>query len=139
MANNADTGAGTTIAFGTTGFTAYFTEVDSGEQSRPALEDTYLASTKKTFMPGDLEDPGVLSGSFYWNQSFTTFPATTTTPETVTVTFPLKSGESTNATLAGTGIVTRVKGPVARVGNLMMGSITVQWDGKTGPTYTKGS
>ena len=135
----ADTGAGVTIAFGTTGFTASFTEVDSGEQTRDAIEDTHLSSSKRTYIAGDLEEPGTLSGTFYWDQSFSTFPATTTTAETVTVTYPLKSGETSNATLAGTGLVTRVKGPVARVGDLMMGEVTVKWDGNTGPTYTAGS
>lgn len=139
MANNGDTGAGVTLSFGTTGFTAYFVEVDSGEESRPAIPDDHLASTQKTYMPGDLAEPGTLTGTYYWDQSFSTFPTTTTVAETVTETFPLKSGESTNATLAGTGIVTKVTRPKATTGSLMMGSIEVQWDGKTGPTFTAGS
>ena len=90
-------------------------------------------------MPGDLEEPGGFSGTFFWDQSFSTFPATTTTAETVTVTYPLKSGESSNATLAGTALVTSVTGPTATVGSLMMGSLNIKWDGKTAPSYTAGS
>lgn len=136
----ADTGNGTTITFGTTSFSASWEEIDAGEQTRDAIEDSHLGTTgDKTYMPGDLQEPGEASGVFQWDQSFGTFPATTTAAETVTISYPLKSGESTNATLAGTAIVTRVKGPVARNGEKMMGEMTIKWDGGTGPTYTAGS
>lgn len=136
----ADTGNGTTMTFGTSGYSLAFTEIDAGEATREPIEDTKLSTTgNMEFIPGDLEDSGEISGVYQWDQSYGTFPATTSAPETITITYPLKSGESTNATLAGSGMVTRIKRPVSRNGELMMGEITVKWDGKTGPTFTAGS
>ena len=37
MADNGDTGAGVTITFGTTGFTANFTEIGGSEQTREPI------------------------------------------------------------------------------------------------------
>ena len=140
MADNADTGNGTTIVFSSTGFTALFTEIAAGDQTLDMLEDHHLNTTsgKKTKMPSDLTDEGELTGTYYWDQSFGTFPSCGTT-ETCTETFPLKSGESTNATLAGTGAITKRGGPTSQNGTLMTGTLTFTWDAKTGPTYTAGS
>ena len=142
MADNGDTGAGVTVAF-SSGFTgAKWKEIDAGAESRGAIDDTYLASTAMTYMPGDLPDYGEFTATFFWDQSFSTFPSTTApgaTMPTATITYGLKSGESTPATLAGTCIVTNVKRPTSTVGGLQMGELTCKWDGKTGPAYTAGS
>jgi len=142
MADNGDTGAGVTIAFsgGTnSGFSGNFTEISGTTESRASIPDHHLESTAMTKMPGDLPDYGSFTGNFYWDQSFSTFPTTNTTPDTVTVTFPLKSGESSNGTLAGTANVVSVEGPSSSVGTIMAGTMTIEWDAKTGPTYTAGS
>lgn len=136
----ADTGNGTTISFGTSGFTADFTEIDAGEQTRPSIDDSHLGTTdQETAIPGDLYNPGEITGIFHWDQSASTFPPIDGAAETVTITYPLLSGETVNATYAGTGFVTRAKGPVARNNELMMGEITVKWDGKTDAAFTAGS
>ena len=140
MADNADTGNGTTVVFSSTGFTALFTEIAAGDQTIEMLEDHHLNTTtgKKTKMPADLIDWGELTGTFYCDQSTGTFPTCGTT-ETCTVTYGLKSGEGSNATLAGTGAISKVGGPTAQNGTLMTGTLTFTWDAKTGPTYTAGS
>ena len=136
----ADTGNSATIAFATTAFTASWTEFDLGNETLDALESSHLATTNyKTFVPSDLKDGGTITGTFFWDQSFSTFPSTGTA-ETVTVTFPLKSGESTAATFAATGFISDIKRPTVVNGDLMMGELTVQLDGvTTEPTFTAGS
>ncbi len=136
-----DTGNTASLAFGTTtGFTPSLVSIECPEEVREALEDTDLAVVgAKTSVPDHLYEPGESPCVMYWDQSAGTFPPIDADPETITVTFPLKAGEITAATLAGTGFLTRRKGPIVQNGELMRGEFTIKWDGKTGPTYTAGS
>lgn len=133
---------GTTIAFATSGFTASVTRINGTSMSRGAVEDTDLSTTgQMTFIPADLVDAGEFGLEFHWDQSFSTFPPISAAAETVTISFPLKSGESTKATLAGSGFVTAAKGGDAIAGqtDTAKGTMTVKWDGKTDAAYTAGS
>ena len=138
----ADTGTGTTITFGTTSWTGSIISIGGTTQSREALEDSHLGTSgEKTFVFDDLIDPGSFDIEFYWDQSASVMPRDTILQpaETITISFPLKSGESTNATFTGSGGVVEASGPDVSNGELMTGSMTIQWDGKTGPSYTAGS
>lgn len=136
----AQTGKGATIAFGTSTYSLTLKEMDLGEEKRDPLDDTGLASAKVTHVAGDLPDPGEMKIKYYFDQSASNArPVTSTVAETVTVTFPLKSGETTPANLAGTGMITRVGRPKLVIGTLMEGEATIRWDGRTGPTHTVGS
>lgn len=136
----AQTGKGATIVFGTSAYSLTLKEIDLGEEKRDPLEDTGLASAKITHVAGDLADPGEVKIKYYFDQSAASArPATTVTPETITITFPNKGAEVTPATLAGTGMVTRVGRPKLVIGTLMEGEATIRWDGRTGPTHTAGS
>lgn len=136
----ADTGNSATVAFGTSGFSANVYSIGGTSQSREALEDSHLGTTnQKTFIPADLIEPGEFEIEFEWDQSFSTFPPIAAAAETVTITFPLKSGETTAATLAGTGFLTEASGPDVENGTIMRGSATIKWDGKTEVAYTAGS
>ncbi len=64
-------------------------------------------------------DRGPIRVRMYWDQSASTYPPLETDPETITITYPLKSGESTAATLAGTGFLTREKGPDLQNGEVV--------------------
>ena len=136
----ADTGTGTTITFGTSAWTGSVISIGGTTQSREPLEDTHLATTnQKTYVFDDLIDAGDFELEFYWDQSASIFPPISAVAETITVTFPLKSGETTNATLAGSGGVIEATGPDASNGELMVGSMSIKWDGKTEVAYTAGS
>lgn len=131
MPSGPDTGHGATLTFGTSAYAFNWTSIDSGEKSRPPIETTHLGTTgERTFMPGDLDDAGELTVPFQWDNTLDEI-TTTTTAETITVTYP------GGATLAGTGLITRVKRPNLQTGEVSMGEITVKWDGGTGPTFTK--
>ena len=136
----ADTGNGTTLSFGTSGFTANIYSISGATFDREALETTHLGTTAfKEYIADDLVEPGEFEIEFEWNQSFSTFPPISGAAETITVTYPLKSGELTNATLAGTGFLTSSTGPNVANGEIMRGTATIKFDGNTGPTYTAGS
>ncbi len=136
----ADTGTGTTITFGTSAWTGSVISIGGTTQSREALEDTHLGTSgEKTFVFNDLIDAGDFELEFYWDQSASVFPPISAVAEVITVSFPLKSGEATNAVLTGSGGVIEATGPDASNGELMVGSMSIKWDGKTGPSYTAGS
>ncbi len=134
----ADTGNGASIVFGTSGFTSLYRILGETEQTRDTIEDSDLATSNlKTYIPGDLAEPGSFDIEFIWDPTATQLDITDV-PETVTVTLPKEnSGSAAAATLAGTAFLTKVtKGPSLQNGELNMGKATVQWDGKTEPSYT---
>jgi len=134
----ADTGNTATIAFGTSGFTANFQMIGGTEQERPSIPDSHLGTTTRdTFIPGDLFDPGEFESEYQFDPDDQ--PPISGAAETVTVTFPVPAGQSNGATLAGTGFVTKWKSADLRNNELMVATVTVKWDGKTGPTWTDAS
>lgn len=81
-----DVGTGTSIAFATS-FLANLTNVNWSGISRPAVDTTHMGTTPaRTFMPGDLYDPGSLSVEMQFDTDAS--PPITGAAETVTVTFP---------------------------------------------------
>ena len=133
----ADTG--NTSAVTISGWSGTVIRFQCPEFTREALEDTDIAtSNQKTFVPDDLYDPGELEIEFFWDQSATNFPPIGGAAESVSLAFPLKSGEVTNATLAGTAFVVSSTGPEVVNGSLMRGTMRWKFDGKTEVAYTAG-
>lgn len=139
----ADTGNSATLTLATSGFTGSIIEIGGSEEARAALEDSHLGTTvHKTYVPDDLIEPGEFTGRYYVDgatSASTGLPSLTAAAETATITYPLKTGQSTPATLAGTGFFIRKKHPDVKNGELMVGEFTFKWDGNTSPTYTAGS
>jgi len=107
-----DLGTGTTITFGTSGFSAEITNISHDGINREIIETSHLGTSpaganeigSKTFLAGDLSDPGelTLEGHFDGDD----IPPVEGAPETVTVTFPLGSGETTPTTWQFSGQMT---------------------------------
>lgn len=134
----AGTGNTATIVFGTTGFTGNFEMVGGTEQEREKIEDSHLGTTTtKTYFPGDLKEPGEFEAEFQFDPDVQ--PPIDNVPETVTITFPVPTGLSNGATLAGTAFVTKWKSADLRNNEKMMATATVSWDGKTAPAWTNAS
>jgi hypothetical protein len=134
----AQTGNSATIVFGTSGFTASYNRIGGTGMGRESLDVSHLGTSDyMSFQPADLVDGGEFSCEFQWDQSASTFPPITAAAETVTVTYPMKSGETTAATLSGSGFLTGSTGPDLVNGEIMSGEYTVKWGGQ--PTYTAGS
>jgi hypothetical protein len=137
----ADTGNTTTVTFGTSSFAPTVRSISIGEMTREAIEDSHLATGgQKTFIPSDLVDAGEFTMEIEWDQSAGVFPPVTAAAETVTITFPMKPGQSTTrGTLAGTAFLTSAGGINVANGELMVASVTVKWDGKTEAVFTAGT
>lgn len=130
-----DTGHGATITFGTQGGTWRCTRIAGHAETRPKVNTSYLATTGfGETMPGDLVECGdfTVQVQFQGSQGLPTMVAA----ETITITHPTASGESTPANVAGTGYVTRRKFPDMETNALKIGEFDIVFDGVTGPTLT---
>lgn len=100
---------------------------------RQALETTHLATSNgRTFMPEDLPDYGSITIEFYHIDAIA---PPFTAAETVTITYPLGSGQSGAATFACSGFcIEYTPGSPTGVGEMMMGSIKFKLTGQA--TFT---
>lgn len=128
-------GTGTTITFGTSGFTAEIIEtIDWTTVTRGAVDTTHMTSTQasagnfggRTFMPTKFADPGTINLMVH-------FKPDTNVPihglsETITVTFPLVSGDATAASWSSSGFITEMS-PAIPLEDKMTNRITVKLTG----------
>ena len=132
----AQTGNSATLTIGS--FTATYSSIGGSTFTREAHDVTAVNSTNfKEYIAGSLQEPGDFEAEFYYDSSAQ--PPIADATGTVTVTFPLKSGQSTAATLAGTAFVNSWSSPELTADGVMMSRMTVKWDGVTEPTFTAGS
>jgi hypothetical protein len=122
-----DLGTGASVTFGTSGFTANYTELRLPGMSRPVIKTSHLGTTTAdTFTPGDLVDFGEFEMDLQWDPD--DFPPIDQVAETITLTFPLSSGGSTAAKFQFTGFAHNFSGAVPHE-ELMTGSLTVKISG----------
>ena len=118
-------GAATTLLLGTSTWetTALITSLTWDEVTREALETTYLSTTGgRTFIPEDLPNYGALSVEVLFHDFIACPPFTTpgiTPTETITVTYPILTGQSTAAIISTNGFGIGYTPPNAEVGSLM--------------------
>jgi hypothetical protein len=141
MAVRKDTGHGATITFGTSSLAYSWTKMGAAETDRGEVETTTLATTDyKTFMPGDLADPGEFEVEYLFDTETAQNCIAGLAAETITVTFPVPSGGSVAARCTGTGFVKkRTLIPELSTDTIQVGKLTVRWDGETGPNFVVGS
>lgn len=123
----ADVGTGTTIGFGTTGFTAEIMNVDGAAMTREVIDTSHMGSTTwRTFIPGDLSDPGEVTFEFNFDPDEQ--PPINAPAETITITFPVPQGMAAGATLVGTGFISswEFSDPFE---DKMTGTATIKWSG----------
>lgn len=134
-----DTGNGATLTFSSTTFSVPIKVLVPPEWSIDVLDVSALSTTgfeKK--IASDLKKVTPVTYDFYWDTG-KSLPTIAGTAETITITFPLRSGaggEGTAANLAGTGFISGIKFPQLANGEVQMGTITLQFDGSTGPAWT---
>jgi hypothetical protein len=122
-----DTGTGTTIVFGTTGFTADILSLTPSGRERGEYETTHMGTTgSKTWSPVKLIDEGSLDMAYNFDADYE--PPIKLAPETVTITFPIPAGSSTGATLVGSGFLTGDSWS-SELEEKMTGGATLRWAG----------
>lgn len=137
-----DTGNGATVTFAG-GFTGSYTEVGGTEQDIPDILTSHLGTVAAhTYIAGDLYEPGEFDCEIIALPALEALTAGAGIPTlggaafTVTVTYPVSTGMSTGATLAGTAYVKKRKTATLKNNELMMHTFTIKWTGVTKPAFT---
>lgn len=118
----ADNGTGTTLTNGTMSW--LLTNVDGPNVSVKKLDTTHMGTTgTMTGMPADLQDPGQLTFSAWYDPSVTVTIGSPTT--TWTLTYPTRSGQSTSANVAFPGFLSALN-PGAPLEGLMTVNGTIE-------------
>ena len=137
MAVLGDTGNGATVAFGTSSLSLAVTSIQIGEIAIDMLDGSTLATTDyQETIASDLKRTPEVTLNVLFVASATA-PVVGGAAETMTVTFPLLTGTTTAANLAGTAQFTSFKLPDPQNGQLMTAQVKFKYNGDTGPTYTK--
>lgn len=131
------TGGGTTLTLSATGATTTLTarlrSIGGHTETASEVDDTDLTTTGYSeVVPGDLVDPGEFECLAIFDPTQAATVPNTTTAETITIT--RTSGDGSNTT-SGTGFIKVVKHPDHAQNEAMLGTITIRWDGATGPAF----
>lgn len=133
-----DTGHGATVSFAS-GITATLKvrSIDPSEVSISTLDASHLGTqTYRDMIHADLSDPPEVAFEYVFDTFDPDIVPGAALGSTV-ITFPSRTGESTPANLTGTAFVVAVKKPRLETDVVQMGSVRIQFDGVTGPTWTK--
>ncbi|MEM9019939.1 MAG: hypothetical protein AAGC44_05190 [Planctomycetota bacterium] len=132
------TGHGTTIAFGTSGFTALFRAMDFGDMDRGEHDSSHLETVDfRTFIPGDLTNPGELDCTMLYDPDTSTLPPLNADPETITLTYKTPSGKSTGPTFACSGFIKGFRPGQINSDGMQEAKAKIKWSGT--PTLTAGT
>lgn len=124
MAGTVDVGTGLTITFGTTSYAAEITGANFDGANVPVIDTSHMGTTgARTKRFGDLIDEGQVRVQIHFNPNA---QPPMGTEETVTITFPIPSGDTNGATAAGTGGITE-RGMEVPLEDKMVGEYTITW------------
>lgn len=139
-------GNGAVLSFSDTTNVLAVTKITAGSWSRARVDCSGLEDEGgRKYLPGTLYDHDELQVEGYWDSledlmlpldsgsAYHEFPVA----ETITLTWPLGTGETTAAKLVGTGFITGITFPEFEDDVIQAGMFTVSWDGNTGPKYTE--
>lgn len=127
-------GTGTTITFATSGYSGIVLGLSIDGVSRPSIPNHSLSSTHTDKVPSSVYDSGSVTVEIEGDLNLE--PPVRGASETITIQQPAKDGQTTGASLAGTGFVTGyTKG--FPWGGRRTGSYTIEYE--SGFTVTPGS
>lgn len=123
-----DVGTGTTLGLSNSSWTADIESINWSGIGRESVGTSHLGTSGgRTFIPGDLYDPGDVEFVFHYDPDDR--PPFDGVAETWTITYPIPSGGSSGAIHAATGFVTSFTPGQAEVDGLIVASITVKFSG----------
>ena len=134
----ADTGNQATISFATgIAYTLKARRIVQPQEQVEKVECSDLATvTYRKYIGADLVDTPELEVEYIWD-TFNVPPALNLNLGLVTITYPLRTGETTPATRSGSGYVSGITHPTLANGELQVGTLKIQFDNVTALTYTK--
>jgi len=132
-----DLGNGATLTFGTSGHTLQVESISFSGWDRAVIDTSHLATTgQMTKLASDIYDAGSMTARVQFAPTVA-MPVPLQAPETVTVTWPISaSGNTTNATLAGTGFISSVTPPTLENDTLQTMDVVTTWNGLTDAAFT---
>ena len=142
-----DTGNSATVAFATSGFSVDITRIGSFEMDLPVLNSSHLlTSINESYEMGDLVSLDPIEMDYWFDPQFgtsskeppiATIKAAKQSTETLTITWPVQSGDATGLILTGTGFMNHFTAPELLNNTLQSGSFSIQFSGgSSGPTWT---
>ncbi len=143
MSADIDSGAGLTMTFGTSGWTAELTRITADGISRGFTESTHYGTTQangtttiggKTFFPHAFADPGSTTVEVHFNPD--TIPPVNAAAETITFAFEKSGGDTTGASWAVSGFISDFSADFEMDGK-MTATLTLKHSGLV--TITAGS
>lgn len=137
MTLTADTGNSATCVLTSAGLVgAGVREIGGLEQAGEKIDDSLITTTtRKTYIPGDLYEPGTVEVTL--EHDVNVLPPAPHTTDTLTITYPLEPGSVLGrSTLAGTGFILSRSLPMLKNNEIMVSKYVFQFNGKTGPTHT---
>ena len=138
-------GNGATLTLATTGVTYAITKINLGEWSRGRVNTSTLETEGPMQYIGEtLYDHSEIEIEYNWDSEEDLPLALDSTSawhempaaESVTITWPMGTGETTAAKVVGTGFFTSVTFPEFENNTLQAGKAKISWDGETGPKFT---
>ena len=125
----ADDGAGATLTFATSTATFDITSVQGQGVSRESLPTFHHGTTGgyKTFMPADFKDPGTVTVSWLYDPNEQ--PTIGAAAETITITYPVPSGDVSGATEASSGFWSDWDAPEISIDQVMIATGTIKRSG----------
>lgn len=138
MPSNADIGFGATVTF-QSGFVAQARNITWGGLMRGSFDTSHNAVTSgyRTFLPGDLKDPGTLTIEVLHDPDDNILAALAAAPETVTLTWPVPAGGTVAATWACSGFMTKYDPVNCPMDDVLTATIEIKFTGL--PVFTDGS
>lgn len=135
MAKQTQVGTGTTILFGTSAWEAEIVGVNLAGMSREAIDTSHLATAvasagkvgSRTKIPGKLTNPGQLRLEIHFDSE--TLPPIEAAPETITITFPVRTGDAVGPKWAFSGFATGFEAGAPLEGK-MTGTLTIEITGE---------
>ncbi len=132
-----DTGLGATLTLGTTGSVGVIRSLTLPELTLNDIDTSHLGTTgQRTYIGGDLVEGGEIVAEVLFDTLVNALESFGVS-ETVTITFPISvNGNTTNATLAGTGYIKGQKFPDMQIDELQVYNLTIKVDGQTDFAWT---
>lgn len=124
-----DVGTGASLTLVTSGWTGEILSINGNNiGAREVVETSHLGTTvARTYMPGDLYDPGELEVELAWDPDEP--PPYAAVAEVIRVTLPIPAGGAGGAKYEASGFLTQT-GFAVPLEERMTASFTVKWSGE---------
>lgn len=124
-----DVGTGAILSFSSTSYTTEVVSMNIAGRERVAVDTTHLGSSAKTYIRGDLVEPGTIEAVINYAPDNPPPIYGTTSQENVIVEFPKWGTQTTGAKDTALGFIQAIDGPNIAVDERMEATLTIKLSG----------